>query len=173
MNETFSSLSSANPSASTFSVDVVSLAATATSSSQSSTATEAATSTSADTASTTPTSTGESDDSGASATGAIAGGVVGGVAGLAVIGAIVWLLLRRRSKKQAYEPPTSPLAAETEKHDQFGAASPGYSTPVPQYHIAEMEGTREINEMPGHGLRSTREIKELPSGQAEVRELPA
>ncbi|KAI5368065.1 hypothetical protein Slin15195_G031990 [Septoria linicola] len=175
LNETFSSLSSASPSASTFSVDVVSLAAraTATSSSQSSTATEAATSTSADTASTTSTSTGESNDLGSSPTGAIAGGVVGGVAGLAVIGAIVWLLLRRRSKKQAYEPPTSPLAAETEKHDQFGAASPGYSTPAPQYHIAEMEGTREINEMPGHGLRSSREIKELPSGQAEVRELPA
>lgn len=165
MNETYSSLSSASPSASTFSVDVASLAAraTATTSSISSSTTTSAT--------TTATPTSNSDDSITVAPGTIAGGVVGGVAGLAIIGILAWFLIRRRARKtHSYEPPSSPTAGEDLRKD--GAASVGCSTPAPQYHLAEMDGYREISEVPGNGIGPREGPKELPSVQAEIRELP-
>ncbi|KAF2213190.1 hypothetical protein CERZMDRAFT_96857 [Cercospora zeae-maydis SCOH1-5] len=172
MNETFSSLSSASPSASTFSVDVASLAARATATSttsSASTSTSSPTSTASETAS--PPNGGSND--GVSG-GTIAGAVVGGVAGLALIGALVWFLLRRRARRNTHEPvPTSPTGAHAEKYDHFGAASPGFSTPAPEYHLSEMESTREINEMPGQDRGASHGAKELPSGQSEPRELPA
>ncbi|KAG6356407.1 hypothetical protein INS49_015795 [Diaporthe citri] len=49
----------------------------------------------------TSTSSSGSESTGSSSTGAIAGGVVGGVAGVALIGAAVFFLLRRRKAKRA------------------------------------------------------------------------
>ncbi|KAI8375855.1 hypothetical protein BD560DRAFT_392105 [Blakeslea trispora] len=50
-----------------------------------------------------------SDGSGSN-TGAIAGGVVGGIAGLALIGAIVFILMKRRSTKQQTTDPYPPMS---------------------------------------------------------------
>ncbi|CAI7579283.1 unnamed protein product [Penicillium bialowiezense] len=49
----------------------------------------------------TPTDSTQTESSTSSNTGAIAGGVVGGVAGLAIIAALVWFFLRKRSRKSA------------------------------------------------------------------------
>lgn len=57
-----------------------------------------AASTASSTSSATSSSTGSSSSSGSSNTGGIVGGVVGGVAGLALIGLIGWLVLRRRKR---------------------------------------------------------------------------
>ncbi|GIZ37267.1 hypothetical protein CKM354_000072000 [Cercospora kikuchii] len=169
INETYASLSSASPSASTFSVDVASLVSRATATSTSSSATTTSTSSPTSTASETASPPSEDSDSGVSG-GTIAGAVVGGVAGLALIGALVWFLLRRRARHTHAPVPTSPTGDQAEKHDHFGAVSPGYSTPAPEYHLSEMEGTREIKEMPGGAAH---QVKELPSEQSEPRELPA
>ncbi|KAF7188318.1 hypothetical protein HII31_10382 [Pseudocercospora fuligena] len=170
MNETYSSLTSANPSATSLSVDVTSLVAEATSSSSSTSS--AATTASSTTSTAGPTSTTANSDSGSTTTGAIAGGVVGGVAGLAIIGGVIWFFLRKR-KSNSHDSPAA------EKRENFGDGS-GVQTPAPQYQVAEMEGMRERGEMEGshaderkHLMRgNVEQLSEMSAGQDGVRELP-
>ncbi|KAJ5343591.1 uncharacterized protein N7506_003415 [Penicillium brevicompactum] len=71
-----------------------------TSPTSSSTPTRSTTSTT-NTAEPTPTDPAPAESSTSSNTGAIAGGVVGGVAGLAIIAALIWFFLRKKSRKSA------------------------------------------------------------------------
>lgn len=101
LNETFSSLSSARPSASSLTFDIAALTATSTPASSTASATSSpassgASATPSETSSQSPAPTGGS--SGVSG-GAIGGAVVGGVVGLALIGAGIFFLMRRKSKK--------------------------------------------------------------------------
>ncbi|EME80225.1 uncharacterized protein MYCFIDRAFT_204508 [Pseudocercospora fijiensis CIRAD86] len=177
MNETYSSLTAANPSATTYSVDVTSLVALATSSSSSSIATTSTASVSSTSSTASPVSAAAAPRGTPIATGAIAGGVVGGVAGLAIIGGAIWFFLRRSKKaksKSKNQDLSSPTAAE--KRDQF-PGSGGFQSPAPQYEVAEMEGTREVGEMAGSRAGERKflmrgEVSEMPGGRDEVRELP-
>lgn len=103
MNDTFSSLSSQNPSATLFTVQLAAITATRSSSatsppgsstSSSSSAPSSTSSTTSSAAAVSSTSA-ASNDSGISG-GAIGGAVVGGVAGLALIGVGIFFFLRRR-----------------------------------------------------------------------------
>ncbi|KAF2165051.1 hypothetical protein M409DRAFT_55953 [Zasmidium cellare ATCC 36951] len=179
MNETFSSLSSADPSATSYSVDVNSLAARATASSTSSSSLQSTSTTTSPSATTTQSPA--PDDSDSISGGAIAGIVVGCVVGLAAIAGLIWFLLRRRrsQKKSASEiPPAAfPLGHSAEKHDHpMGSPLPGTKTPAPQYQIAEMDGRREVSEVAGWDphtglLSNNEEPTELPAGPLGPREL--
>ncbi|TDZ23877.1 Kelch repeat-containing protein [Colletotrichum orbiculare MAFF 240422] len=67
-------------------------------------------------------------DSHSSSTGAIVGGVVGGVGGVALIGALVWFLLRRRRKRQPAPAVNTPATTET---GQIYAGHQHAYSPVP------------------------------------------
>ncbi|KAF2024910.1 hypothetical protein EK21DRAFT_77706 [Setomelanomma holmii] len=126
LNETFHSLSSARPSAASYTVDrqqllaLTSITPGASSSTPAATSTPASTSASA-TSSSTSSSTPAPGDSGLSG-GAIAGIVVGVIGGLALLGAIGFFLWRR--KKNAATK-TNPHAPPGDPYNSYGY-QPGY-----------------------------------------------
>ncbi|KOS39710.1 hypothetical protein ACN38_g9456 [Penicillium nordicum] len=107
--------------------------------------------------STTPSSFPTSNNSGSSSssnTGAIAGGVVGGVAGLAIILALFWYFMRRRSQKQSPQaemPTTEPSMVQSEPLQPPGIPS-------------ELDGRGSVSELPTY--KDT--FHELP-GSAKAR----
>ncbi|KXG49671.1 LPXTG-motif cell wall anchor [Penicillium griseofulvum] len=103
----------ASPQSSSSSIPTSSTITTTSELSSSATASSSPTSSSSATPSTSPTS---SSDSGPN-TGAIAGGVVGGVAGLAIILALLWYFMRRRSQKQAPHQQTALTEAAMRQHN--------------------------------------------------------
>ena len=157
MNETFSSLSSARPSATEYSFDLQALYATSTSTSSSASASattsgaagSAAQSQSASsTASPSPSSSSSSGLSG----GAIAGIVIGAIAVIALIGIGAFILFRRNRKNaRAAEldgkahPQNAYQAAQEKNGQHFRQA--GYS-PAPQQEPVEMHQEPATAEMP-------------------------
>ena len=95
---TFSSLSSANPQATTFSFDATSLSAFAAIPSTSSSIISSSISSSSAAPTTTPAATGSSSSLSG---GAIAGAVIGSVAGIVIILGLTYLAFRRRSSQKA------------------------------------------------------------------------
>ncbi|KAJ4290520.1 hypothetical protein N0V90_010737 [Kalmusia sp. IMI 367209] len=144
MNETFSSLSSASPSASSLAVNVAALTATTTPSSSIATSTDSSTSASTPKYSsisssdpdTTNTRTREpqSSDNGVSS-GTIGGAVVGAIAGLALIGGGSFFFFRRRQAK------TKPWGNELDGH---GAANPYLRNDTYQHSAPQEKYSHEV-----------------------------
>ena len=138
LEDTFSSLSSANPQATTFSFDATSLSAFAAIPSTSSSITSSSTSPSSAASTTTPAATGHSSSLSG---GAIAGAVIGSVAGIVIILGLAYLAFRRRSSQKA----TIDEATYTSNHSpdiQYAHQK--------NFHLVgplEMEDTREPQEL--------------------------
>lgn len=148
LEDTFSSLSSADPQATTFSFDATSLSAFAANpstsssiiSSSTSSSSAARTTTGSSSSASTTTTTPSGSSSGLSA-GAIAGAVIGSVVGLAVILGLAYLAFRRRSSQKA----TTDEAAFTSSHSpDVQVAHQKNFQPV---RLVEM-GVREPQELP-------------------------
>lgn len=164
LNETFSSLSAANPSATTFSVDAAALASQAA-------ATRSAASETSASASATATAI-PKDVSKSVSGGTIAGAVVGGLAAIAAIIGLVWFVSRRRRGSK-----TSLSEEHTSKGERSEIGGPAYTqvgAPAPQYQTAEVEGSQGWHEMAGEGNGLLSGVKEMPdtSTRAGARELP-
>lgn len=94
-----------------------------------------------------------SDDSGSSTpVGAIAGGVVGGVVGLAAVGGIIFLLLRRRRKPKAAELHSTPEQTTPSMHQAL----------PPKYHEATTPPTSGM-------ATSNNGLSELSTAQENAR----
>ena len=108
---------------------------------------------------------GDDENNTSTNTGAIAGGVVGGVAALALLGGIIWFVLRRRRQRQgAHHQGTvySPAAAHEE-----GAMASEYRGKEGAT-VGEMDGSGRMSELPagweGVGAGEARgALHELPS----------
>jgi len=163
MRNAYQSLSSANPTATSLSIDLASLQAAAGPTPTSSTTSTAMTEE--------PTTTGDSDSnsSGGASQAWIAGAVIGGVAGVALIVGIVWFILRQRKKKAAQ--PAAMASdhnpASTDEHKDVGIAGFHNGNHAADKHpaFAEVEGDGTAKEMP-----TDRPVGELYS---EPVELPA
>lgn len=166
LNDTFSSLSLASPSASTFSVDVISLASQATATKSSSTESESESAPPTET----PSDVTKSSDTVSS--GAIAGAAVGGVAAVAAVAALIWILLRRRRTRKRQSTPHDPNISKDEHSDAGGQVYAKFD--ATQYRTAEVEGSHGWNEMTGEGNGLLSGVKEMPdtSMKAEAKELP-
>ncbi|CAN9312313.1 unnamed protein product [Alternaria alternata] len=152
-----------------------------------------------DAASATPSASSSSGD-GKSNTGAIVGGVVGGVVGLAIIGLIIFFVLRKRRNQKPAEGDMGAAAMvpmmNNEKHDhnrhssQFNGQSPPptYSAPIGgSYHDnTPTKGHQSYHQYASHASEpqelpaefpssSTQRYSELPAGADNRRfsELPA
>ncbi|EPE07581.1 hypothetical protein F503_00303 [Ophiostoma piceae UAMH 11346] len=154
LNDTYSSLSSAKPSATTWAFTPISLVAlTNPAITQTQTPNPDASSTGSSVPSTTPT-----DDSDAGTSlggGAIAGVVVGALGGVALLGLGVFMLWKRQKRRQAYASvsPTSasaPIYAANGPHDKTGgdySDSYAQSSPAPP---TELQGDYVVpQELPG------------------------
>ncbi|KAK4506887.1 hypothetical protein PRZ48_000620 [Zasmidium cellare] len=158
LNDTYSSLTSAAPSATTFSFDAASLVARALSTSSSIVASsQAATTTSATVSSSaaSATSSSSSSESSSLSGGAIAGIVIGCVFGIAAILIVGFLLFRRRrnnrggaTNEASY---TSVPRQSTEKREVDMAKGPSgaYELPSPNRPPAELDVGHEPRELPG------------------------
>ncbi|PPJ54973.1 hypothetical protein CBER1_05633 [Cercospora berteroae] len=158
VNDTFSSLSSANPSATTYSIDVFFLAARATATT---TTSPAATTTDAAPAAT---STSSDESGGSTPTGAIAGGVVGGLAVLAVIAGGIWFSMRKRKAGRGKGSYSSPFAGE--KYETGSGHPVVEMNARGKLYEADHNNRWETQELTGSG------VPELHSKHAGLRELP-
>ena len=186
MNETFSSLSSAEPSATALTFDFSSLSRRAEATSSSSASTESTATTSSTSSSETASATTEPETTSTPSpsdklksdsvrTGAIAGAVVGGIAGLAIVAGLIWFFWRRHKRQTRGQPFLSPIdghkktngRAELSPHDsnmvQGRKQADNYS---PQELTAEYNSPQELN-AEGNGRQ------ELNGDQSLRRELPA
>ena len=85
-------------------------------------------------------------------TGAIAGGVVGGVAGLAIVGAVAWVYLRRKRQRQGQEQDQVRLY-QLKEVDELAATSefparPGAAQLEVKTDRAELDEQRHASELP-------------------------
>lgn len=162
LGDALTSLSSADPSATSYSIDVSSLVARATAITPSAATSEpAATSNTNAAPAVTSVSPSESEST---PTGAIAGGVVGGLAVLAIIAGGIWLFMRKRRNKLARGSYSSQLGAE--KHE-IGSGHP----------VLEMDARARLYEMDHRNRWEMQEltgsdVPEMPAKEARLRELP-
>ncbi|KAJ5165462.1 uncharacterized protein N7500_007292 [Penicillium coprophilum] len=94
-------------------------------------------------------------------TGAIAGGVVGGVAGLAIIFALFWFFMRRRSKKQLQQNPAPVTEASMAQYHSVPPSDIRSELGSPSTRPSELEGQASVSELPGH-KDETPTVHELP-----------
>ncbi|KAF2190433.1 hypothetical protein K469DRAFT_721292 [Zopfia rhizophila CBS 207.26] len=143
-NATFSSLSSANPSATTFAFDRAQLTVSSTSAASSSAATSSASISETSTGtSSTPTQTQSSNDSDSGISGGAIGGiVVGVVAGLALIGAGAFFLWRRQHNKSVGNKDGNPYM-----QGGYGTVGQGSPTDITKYamHGVPVEMDASVN----------------------------
>lgn len=102
---------------------------------------------------------GEGDGDGDSNTGAIAGGVVGGVVGLALLGGLAWLLVRRRRRQRQHATPRAGNDSEP-----LGV---GYQDQRESHQLSAEEKLQRSPELDGRGL-----LGELPGAYEVHHELP-
>jgi len=118
------------------------------------------------------------DNSSNSNTGVIVGGAVGGVAGLALAGALVWFLLRRRRAHAGATKINPDQASQSMlsgyKAQYSGPASSTYE-PAPAYRSPELDGVLkveaaagEVYEASGVGVAVSGEPRALEAGGREV-----
>ncbi|KAF2470930.1 uncharacterized protein BDR25DRAFT_28302 [Lindgomyces ingoldianus] len=160
LNKTFSSLSSARPSASSYSFNSAKLFASTTSGASSS-ATAASASTTATSSAASPTPT-QGDSSGGISGGAIGGIVVGVVGGLAIIGAGCFFLWRRRSNNSKATQDGNPYNGNPNMYGGYGQVPQGSPVPhekygmhgaplvPPTYPPVEMDATSQPVEVEGN-----------------------
>ncbi|KAL9110445.1 MAG: hypothetical protein Q9227_004989 [Pyrenula ochraceoflavens] len=150
LQDTYSSLSSAQPSASSWSFDPQTLiASTQTTSTSTTRETSSSTTTPVSSASSTSSSSSSSSPSG----GAIAGIVIGALAALALIGAAIWFLMRHRRKK-----------TQTVPAQQNFPTAPAYSDEVKTY-----EQRQELGAEESHSALK-REQEDWPPQELEPRD---
>ncbi|PSN59091.1 hypothetical protein BS50DRAFT_594786 [Corynespora cassiicola Philippines] len=179
VNETFSSLSSASPSATSWTFDLDSLSST-TSSTPASTAASTSASVSSSTAatsepassSTTPTSGGSplpdapgSDNTGLSG-GAIGGIVVGVVGGIAILGAGAFFLWRRSRNNTAGGPKGAGSELDANPY-AYGPSVGGYGAVAQEAPAQEKYAHEVAGEAPGHG-RAPVEMEAHGDGPVEM-----
>jgi hypothetical protein len=112
-------------------------------------------------------------------TGAIVGGAVGGVAFLALVGALVWFLLRRRRIRAGAGKISPDQASQSMlsgyKAQYSGPASSAYE-PAPAYQNPELDAgvpkveaaAGEVYEASGVGIAVSRELRAFEAGGREV-----
>lgn len=172
LNQTYSSLSSASPSASVLTLDGASLASAAAATSTSSSSSSASSSIAAHSSQTSPATTTTSPASSSSSThlsgGAIGGIVVGCVLGISLIAAAVFFALRKRRSwhDPAQDPSGSPFSPGDQMAEKRGPGGPREigSPPPPWTAPVEMGLFRGYEELPTEPPRSEMYVEpsELP-----------
>lgn len=112
-----------------------------------------------------PTSGGEKEEDGGGSVspGVIAGIVIGAVAGLALIGGLVWFLLRRKKRKHTPSGPAPDVSYTPAQTDQYFAQPKAYG------YQPELDGRSPPSEMPdSHVYRAEAASVAVPAEMADT-----